>query len=290
MSRLAHSFVRTGIWMALLLIATATGCRYSKQSHTLRLATTTSTENSGLLKTILPSFEAENGARVEVIAVGTGQALALGEAGDADILLVHAPEREQEFISAGHGTGRHNVMYNDFVIVGPRYDPADIRNVSRAAEAMAAIATTGASWASRGDDSGTHIKERSLWMEAGMLPSTSERWYFSLGQGMGATLNYANETEAYTLTDRGTYLSQSEHLPFLELMVGGENISANVDPALYNPYVIIPVHPEKNDGINHKIALKFVDWITSPETGADIAAFGIEQFGQHLFRAPQYQQ
>jgi len=276
-------------WLALLLIAVAaSGCRPSKQSRTLRLATTTSTENSGLLREILPHFETKTGSTVEVLAVGTGQALALGEAGDADVLLVHAPESEQEFLAAGHGTARHSVMYNDFIIVGPRDDPADIYGVSHAAEAMAAIATIGAPWASRGDDSGTHIKEQFLWLAAGFHPRPSENWYYSLGQGMGATLNYANETNAYTLTDRGTYLAQSEHLYFLILMVGGENISANVDPALYNPYVIIPVHPEKNDGINHKIALKFVDWITSPETGADIAAFGIEQFGQHLFRAPQY--
>ena len=290
MSQRAPTSVRTCMWLALLLIAMATGCGYSKQSRILRLATTTSTENSGLLTTILPRFEEETGTTVEVVAVGTGQALALGKAGDTDVLLVHAPEREQEFLSAGHGTARHHVMYNDFIIVGPRYDPAGIRGVSRASEAMATIAATGTPWASRGDDSGTHIKEQSLWVEAGMQPSTSEDWYFSLGQGMGATLNYANETEAYTLTDRGTFLSQSERLPFLTLMIGGESISANVDPALYNPYVIIPVHPDKNDGINHQLALKFVDWLTSPETGEHIAAFGVEQFGQHLFRSQGYSQ
>ena len=225
------------MWLAMLMIATAsTGCRpfkQSRESRTLRIATTTSTENSGLLRAILPRFEAATGATVEVVAVGTGQAIALGKTGDADVLLVHAPEREQEFIVAGHGTSRHSVMYNDFIIVGPRDDPADIHGVVQAAEAMAAIAAAGQRWASRGDDSGTHIKEQALWLAAGLQPPQSESWYYSLGQGMGATLNYANETDAYTLTDRGTYLAQSEHLHYLLLMVGGENISANVDPTLY---------------------------------------------------------
>ncbi len=284
MSQRASAATRAGLCLALLLIAAAaTGCRPSKQSRTLRLATTTSTENSGLLAAILPRFEAETGVTVEVIAVGTGQALALGQAGDADVLLVHAPEREQEFLAAGHGTARHSVMYNDFIVVGPRNDPAGIHGTNRAAEAMAAIAATGAPWASRGDDSGTHIKEQALWVAAGLRPPPSESWYFSLGQGMGATLNYANETDAYTLTDRSTYLAQSEHLPHLAVMVGGKNISANVDPELYNPYGLIPVQPEKNDGINHQMALQFVDWLISAETSKYIAAFGVEQFGQHLF-------
>ncbi len=283
--------MRTGLYLALLLItAAATGCRPSKQSRTMRLATTTSTEDSGLLAAILPHFEAETGVTVEVIAVGTGQALALGQAGDADVLLVHAPEREHEFLAAGHGTARHSVMYNDFIIVGPLNDPAGIHGTSHAADAMAAIAATGAPWASRGDDSGTHIKEQALWLASGLRPPSSENWYFSLGQGMGATLNYANETDAYALTDRGTYLAQSENLPFLALMVGGENISANVDPELYNPYGLIPVHPDKNDGINHRIALKFVDWLVSTETSEYIAAFGVEQFGQHLFRPQGHSQ
>ncbi|MDP6793545.1 MAG: substrate-binding domain-containing protein, partial [Anaerolineales bacterium] len=185
---------------------------------------------------------------------------------------------------------RHSVMYNDFIIVGPLDDPAHTHGTSRAAEAMAAIAATGAPWASRGDDSGTHIKEQALWLAAGLQPPPSESWYYSLGQGMGETLNYANETDAYTLTDRGTYLAQSEHLPFLALMVGGENISANVDPALYNPYGLIPVHPDKNNGINHQMALQFVDWIISTETSEHIAAFGFEQFGQHLFRPKGHSQ
>jgi tungstate transport system substrate-binding protein len=279
----ASSVVSAGIWLALLLIAAPmTSCGSSKQPHTLRLATTTSTENSGLLTAILPQFEATTGTTVEVVAVGTGQVLALGKTGDADVLLVHAPERENEFVAAGHGTSRHSVMYNDFIIVGPRHDPADIYGVSLAAEAMAAIAASGAPWASRGDDSGTHVKEHNLWLAAELQP-LSEGWYHSLGQGMGATLNYANETDAYTLTDRGTYLAQSEHLPFLVLMVGGDNINANMDPLLYNPYGVIPVHPDKNDAINHHLALQFVDWLTSAETREHIYTFGIEQFGQQLF-------
>ena len=283
MNQRVSGVLSAGIWIALLLIAAPmTSCRSSKQPHTLRLATTTSTENSGLLTAILPRFEDTTGTTVEVVAVGTGQALALGKAGDADVLLVHAPEREKEFVAAGHGTARHSVMYNDFIIVGPRHDPADIYGVPVAAEAMAAIAATGTPWSSRGDNSGTHIKEQNLWRAAGLRP-LSESWYHSLGQEMGATLNYANETDAYTLTDRGTYLAQSKHLPFLVLMVGGDNINANMDPLLYNPYGVIPVHPDKNDAINHHLALQFVDWLTSAETREHIYTFGLEQFGQQLF-------
>lgn len=280
------------MWLALHLItAPFTGCQFSKhsiQSNALRLATTTSTDNSGLLKAILPDFEVSTGSTVEVVAIGTGQALALGKTGDVDVLLVHAPDREKEFVASGHGTARHSIMYNDFIIVGPRNDPAKIRGVLIAANAMVIVAATGTRWASRGDDSGTHIKEQALWRSSGLQLPTKEPWYHSLGQGMSATLNYANETDSYTLTDRGTYLAQSEHLPYLALMVGGDSISANIDAALYNPYGVIPVHPDKNNSINHQLALQFVDWLISAETGEHIAAFGVEQFGQQLFY-PQVQ-
>ena len=280
---------RLHIWLALaltLIAAAMAGCRPSQQlseSKILRLATTTSTENSGLLNAILPQFESVTGATVEVVAVGTGQALALGKAGDADVLLVHAPEQEREFVAAGHGTARYSVMYNDFIIVGPRDDPANIHRISLATEAMKSIAFTKSPWASRGDDSGTYIKEKALWLASGLEPYSSESWYHSLGQGMSATLNYANETDAYTLTDRGTYLTQSEHLPFLTLMVGGESINKNTDPDLYNPYGVIPVHSKKNDRINHQLTLQFVDWLTSVETREHIGTFGVEKFGQQLF-------
>jgi tungstate transport system substrate-binding protein len=247
----------------------------------LRLATTTSTADSGLLDAILPDFEAANNARVDVVAVGTGQAIELGEAGDADVILVHARAREDAFVEEGHGTARHDVMYNDFIIVGPTDDPAGVAGMTTGAEALAAIAAAGAPFASRGDDSGTHTKEMSLWEAAGITPEGD--WYNSLGQGMGETLTFANEAGAYTLTDRGTFLSQSANLPNLVVIVGGETIADNADPALLNPYGVIPVNPEKSEAINAELAQAFAEWITSAEVQEMIGQFGTDTFGQALF-------
>ena len=255
----------------------------TRQTRALILATTTSTQNSGLLAYILPAFEAHAGIQVDIVAVGTGQAMAHGERGDADVLLVHAPALEDRFVAAGHGTGRFEVMYNDFVIVGPLRDPAGIMDYMRAARAMAAVAASGARWASRGDDSGTYFKEMSLWAEAGIHPKGASDWYNALGQDMGATLHFANETDSYTLTDRGTYLSQSERLSRLTLLVGGARIEENLDPLLYNQYAVIPVNPEKGIAINHDLALQFASWLMSAETQDNIAKFGVEKFGQPLF-------
>ncbi len=249
----------------------------------LRLATTTSTYDSGLLGAILPAFEKESGARVDVIAVGTGQALALGAAGDADVLLVHARDKEDAFLAAGHGTDRREVMYNDFIIVGPGDDPAGIRGMSSASSALAQIAKREAIFASRGDDSGTHSKELALWKAAGHAPPSNAGWYRSLGQGMGATLRYAGEARAYTLTDRGTWLSQREPLGGLEILVGGASMAENHDPSLINRYGVIPVNPLKNKAIRGKLAAHFARWITSPPTQAAIGAFGRDRFGQPLF-------
>ncbi len=251
----------------------------------LRLATTTSTYDSGLLGAILPAFEKESGARVDVIAVGTGQALALGAAGDADVLLVHARDKEDAFLAAGHGTERREVMYNDFIIVGPGADPAGIRGMTSAPLALARIATREAVFASRGDDSGTHSKELALWKAAGLTAPAKAGWYRSLGQGMGATLRYASETGGYTLTDRGTWLSQRGTLGGLEILVGGASLAENRDPALTNRYGVIPVNPLKNPAIQGKLAARFVTWLTSPETQAAIGAFGRDRFGQPLFHA-----
>ena len=248
----------------------------------LRLATTTSTDDSGLLDAILPTFESEHNVRVDVVAVGTGQALALGEAGDADVLLVHARSREDQFIADGHGTARFDVMYNDFILVGPGSDPAGILGQTSAAAALAQIAAAQAPFASRGDDSGTHTKELSLWTAAGVTPDASAGWYASLGQGMGETLLYANETGAYTLTDRATFLAQQANLPNLAIMVGGDQIAGNADPALLNPYGVLLVNPDKGD-INEELAQEFANWLTSLETQQAIAEFGITQFGQPLF-------
>ncbi|MCI0396743.1 MAG: substrate-binding domain-containing protein [Chloroflexi bacterium] len=252
------------------------------ESQVLRLATTTSTEDSGLLEAILPDFEARYNARVDVVAVGTGQALALGEAGDADVVLVHARSQEDAFVAGGHGLARRDVMFNDFIVVGSPADPASVEGMALAAEALAAIAATQAPFASRGDDSGTHSKEKSLWAAAGVSPEPGNGWYYSLGQGMGDTLIFANERGAYTLADRGTFLAQQANLPNLAVMVGGATISDNSDPALLNPYGVIPVNPDKG-GINEELAAQFVNWLTSVETQEAIGEYGRDQYGQPLF-------
>lgn len=274
---------KTLSFITVLLLATMlVACAGPKEPEVLRLATTTSTDNSGLLAAILPAFEEEYNAQVDVVAVGTGQAIALGESGDADVILVHARAREDAFVEAGHGTERSDVMYNDFIIVGPSDDPADVKGTALASDALAAIADAGATFASRGDDSGTHTKEKSLWESAGVTPDPASDWYKSLGQGMGDTLTFANESGAYTMTDRGTFLAMSDSLPNLEVMVGGNNIAENQDPALLNPYGVIPVNPDKGN-INNELAVKFVDWLTSVETQQVISEFGTEDFGQPLF-------
>ncbi|MBK8903223.1 MAG: substrate-binding domain-containing protein [Anaerolineaceae bacterium] len=272
-------FWRIFVLGTAVLFLTACG---SSEPEVLRLATTTSTEDSGLLEVILPDFEEEFNARVDVVAVGTGQAIELGEAGDADVILVHARSREDAFVADGHGTARFDVMYNDFILVGPADDPAGIQGMELASDALNTIAETESPFASRGDDSGTHSKERSLWEAAGLPSDPEADWYDSLGQGMGDTLRYANETRAYTITDRGTFLSQRDNLPNLAIMVGGESIEENADLSLYNPYGVIPVNPDKGN-INSDLANEFVEWLTSVDTQSVIAEFGIDTYGQPLF-------
>jgi tungstate transport system substrate-binding protein len=264
-----------------LLVAAAAGCGEGTP-QVLRLATTTSTADSGLLDAILPDFEDEFNARVDVVAVGTGQAIELGEAGDADVILVHARAKEDAFVAEGHGTARYDVMYNDFIIVGPAADPADITGMATAAEALAAIAAAEATFASRGDDSGTHTKEKALWEAASLALPEGVDWYKSLGQGMGETLLFAAESGAYTLTDRATFLAQQASLSGRVVLVGGASIAENGDPALLNPYGVIPVNPDKG-GVDADLAQDFADWITSLETQEAIGAFGQDRFGQALF-------
>jgi tungstate transport system substrate-binding protein len=266
----------------VLALSWLVGCT-SAEPAVLRLATTTSTADSGLLEAILPSFEATFNARVDVVAVGTGQAIALGENGDADVILVHARAREDEFVAAGFGLARFEVMYNDFIVVGPPADPAGIQDLATAAEAFAAIAAAEAPFASRGDASGTHTKELSIWAAAGLGPSPDQGWYLSLGQGMGETIQFANERGAYTLADRGTYLAQREDLPDLVILFGGESIAENPDAKLYNPYGVIPVNPELHEGIQAELAQRFVGWLTSVETQERIGSYGVARFGQPLF-------
>ena len=251
----------------------------SGNANELILATTTSTQDSGLLDVILPDFEAEYGATVGVVAVGTGQSLKLGEDCNADVVLVHARAREDEFMNNGFGTRREDVMYNDFVIVGPAADPAGIRGMTSAADALKALADAGAPFISRGDESGTHTKELSIWKAAGIELADSKSggdWYISAGQGMGAVLNMANEQQAYTLSDRATYLARTKEGLDLEILVEG-------DTALFNPYGVITVNPEKCPNVNVDLGNKFVDWIVSVPTQEKIEAFGQEEFGQSLF-------
>jgi tungstate transport system substrate-binding protein len=266
--------------IALALIVATAACGSARATQVpptaeparLILATTTSTYDSGLLDYILPDFEAQYSATVDVVAVGTGQALAMGEAGDADVLLVHARAREEAFVEAGHGTARYDVMYNDFVILGPHADPAEIAGMGSASEAFAAIAAAQSTFVSRGDDSGTHTKEKEIWAQAGIKPAGD--WYLSAGQGMGAVLTMADEGQAYTLSDRATYLARKSEGLNLEALVEG-------DPLLFNPYGVIPVDPEMHPGVNYDLATKFVAWITSVETQQLIASY--ERGGSQLF-------
>jgi tungstate transport system substrate-binding protein len=244
------------------------------EAQKLILATTTSTQDSGLLDVILPDFQEQFNAEVEVIAVGTGQALQLGEAGDADVLLVHARAQEDAFMEAGHGVRREDVMYNDFVIVGPADDPAGIRGMTSAADAFQAIAHSQAPFVSRGDDSGTHVKEKDIWSAANTEPVGD--WYISAGQGMGAVLTMANEQQAYTLSDRATYLARTLEGIDLEILVEG-------DPILFNPYGVIAVNPDKSPDINPDLATDFIDWLVSLPTQEKIAEFGVDKFGSALF-------
>ena len=250
------------------------------QRAKLILATTTSTEDSGLLNVILPDFREKFNVDIDVIAVGTGQALTLGQDGNADVLLVHARAREDEFMDAEHGVRREDVMYNDFVIIGPESDPAGILGLTNAAEAMLKIAETESPFISRGDESGTHTKELSVWKAAGIEPSGA--WYISAGQGMGEVITMADEQQAYALSDRATYLARS--LAGLELVVVTEG-----DPVLFNPYGVIAVNPNKNPNIHIDLANQFIDWIVSLPTQEKISEFGVTEFGQSLFIASSMQ-
>jgi tungstate transport system substrate-binding protein len=237
----------------------------------IRLATTTSTENSGLLKVILPKFEAKYGSKVRVVSVGTGAALKLGENGDADVVLVHARALEDKFMAAGFGSVRKDVMYNDFIIVGPKKDPAGVRGSKDVIAAMKKISASGVKFVSRGDESGTHQMEKEYWKDAGVAPHGA--WYVSSGQGMGQVLTMAGQFEGYTLTDRATYAAYREKTG-LEVLVEG-------DPKMFNPYGVIAINPAKHAGLNNKGAMALVDWLTSPEGQKAIADFknnGLQMF------------
>ena len=240
------------------------------------LATTTSTQDTGLLDVLVPIFEEQTDYNLKVIAVGSGQALAMGERGDADALLVHAPSSELELVNKGVAINRQLVMHNDFIIVGPTGDPAGINGMTSAADAFEAIYNEGATFVSRGDDSGTHKAEKALWEKTSKnLDPESHSWYEQTGQGMAATLQVANQKNAYTLADRGTYLSQQENLELVVLVEG--------DPALFNVYHVMQVDPAKFDLVNGPGGAAFVEFMISDATQAIIRDFGVDKFGQPLF-------
>ena len=240
----------------------------------LILATTTSTEDSGLLDYLLPDFEKQFGVKINVIAVGSGQALKLGEDGNADVLLVHSPAAEKDFMANGHGVRREDVMYNDFVIVGPADDPAGIKGLTSAVDAFKKIAEGGSKFISRGDKSGTNTKELAIWKAANLTPA--DEWYINAGQGMGEVLTMAQEQQAYTLSDRATYLARTKQDLNLPIMVEG-------DKTLFNPYGVIAVNPAKNPKIQGDLANKFIDWLISVPVQEKISQFGQSDFGQMLF-------
>jgi len=229
----------------------------------LRLATTTSTENSGLLADLLPPFEAAHNCKVDVIAVGTGKALKLGEAGDVDVVLVHARKLEDKFMADGNGIDRRDVMYNDFVILGPTSDPAGVSGLKDAAEALKKIAAAGSTFVSRGDQSGTHTKEKELWESAGMTPSGA--WYLEAGRGMGEVINMATERQGYTLSDRGTYIAYRDKTD-LKVLVEG-------DQRLFNPYGVMIVNPARHPHVKLELAEDFVDYLVSAEGQKRIADY-----------------
>lgn len=237
----------------------------------LILATTTSTQNSGLLDVLLPPFEQNNNVRVDVIAVGTGQALRLGEAGDADVVMVHARAQEDAFVAAGFGVKRYDLMYNDFVILGPSSDPAGVRGMQEAPAIFAKIAASGASFVSRADQSGTHVMEKNLWQMAGVKPEG--RWYIESGRGMGEVIHMATELNAYALADRGTYLA---YLGKTNLEILGEG-----DERLFNPYGVIAVNPQRHPHVKIALAEKFIEYLLSDEAKKLITGFQVN--GQPLF-------
>lgn len=255
----------------LMLLLVLAGGSSAAESPPLRLATTTSTYETGLLDYLLPPFEARHGVTVHAISVGTGKAMEIARAGDVDVILVHAREAEDRLVAQGYGVNRRDVMYNDFVILGPRSDPAGVRGLTDAAQALARAMAAAHPFVSRGDDSGTHKKERRLWASAERTPRGP--WYLEAGQGMSATLRMADEKDAYVLVDRATYLHHRESLR-LEIMVEG-------DPQLLNPYGVIAVSPYRHPHVQYELSMALIAWLTSPACQQLIDAFGNDE--QQLF-------
>jgi tungstate transport system substrate-binding protein len=266
--------VRKIIVLTLLLMLIGSITAVSAQTR-IRMASTTSTQNSGLFDYLLPIFEKKTGIKIDVVAVGTGAAIEIGKRGDADLVFVHAKEQELQAVKEGFFVNRHDVMYNDFVIIGPTSDSAKVKGIKTATDAFKKIAESGSSFVSRGDKSGTHTKELSLWKKTGIEP-TGQKWYLEVGQGMEKTQRVANEKQAYTLTDRGTWLAVKDK-DKLEMIVVLEG-----DPSLFNQYGVMAVNPDKHKQVKFKEAMEFVDWIISKEGQDAVAAFK-DKNGNALF-------
>ncbi len=243
----------------------------ARAEERLRMSTTTSTENSGLLAVLLPPFEKKFGCKVDVVAVGTGKALKLGEAGDVDVVFVHARKLEDKFVAGGFGVNRRDVMYNDFVLLGPREDPAGVAKTIGAPDAFRAIAAQGSPFVSRGDESGTHQKEKEIWASAGIAPRGA--WYVEAGQGMGEVIMMATQKRGYTLSDRGTYIAFRKKTDLVVVREGDKN--------LWNPYGIIAVNPKKHAHVKYDLSMKLVDFFAGPEGRSLIAGYKLD--GEPLF-------
>ena len=277
------------VFLILLVLAMA-GCQQSKPQETKQapqegakpavkdviLATTTSTQDSGLLEVLVPDFEKKTGYIIKTIAVGTGQALKMGEKGEADVMLVHAPKSEVPLVDSGVATNYQLVMHNDFIIIGPENDPAGVKAAKNSTEAFKNIAAKQSVFISRGDDSGTNKKEKDIWTAAQLDPK-GQKWYQSTGSGMGQTLSVANDKQGYTLTDRATYLAQKKNLKLVIISQG--------DKGLLNIYHVMQVNPEKFSKVNAAGAKAFVDYMVSPETQKIINDFGKDKYGEQLFYA-----
>ena len=277
MMKFKRNLFLTGIVLAaaaLVIAAGFTTAEAAKAQKAVILATTTSTQDSGLLDVLIPMFEKKTGYFVKTIAVGSGQAMAMGAKGEADVLLVHSPAAEKKFMADGNGVERRLIMHNDFIIVGPPSDPAKIKGMKKAAEAFKKIAASGSVFMSRGDKSGTHAKEMDIWKTAG-VKYEGEKWYQQTGLGMGQTLAVAAEKKTYTLADRGTYLALKKGLG-LDILVEGDGILLNI-------YHVIEVNPKKWTKANFAGGKAFADFMVSKDVQAVIKTFGVEKFGSPLF-------
>jgi len=270
---LNNLFIMMAVLFTIVVVQPSVNKVFAQQKNVI-LATTTSTQDSGLLDVLIPVFEKKTGYFVKTIAVGSGQAMAMGQKGEADVLLVHSPDDEKKFIADGYGVNRRLVMHNDFIVVGPPTDPAEIKGIKSAVEAFKKIASSKAIFISRGDNSGTHAKEKAIWKVAG-LKYEGEKWYQQTGLGMGQTLNVASEKKAYTLADRGTYLALKKRIDL--------DILAEGDAILLNIYHVIEVNPAKFPKVNTVGGKAFADFMVSKEAQDMIKTFGVDKFGSPLF-------